>query len=254
MFGEGAILSKGLYRARIAESGKDLRAAQHLRWQAFWEARGLSRDGQVDADEFDHICQHMLIEDQRSGRLLATFRFMLLGDGDELERSYSAGHYDLSALRDFAGPMVEMGRFCTLPGLGDPNVLRIAWGAMTRYVDDRGVKLLFGCLAFDGADAEGHRDALALLAARYLGPGRWQPGIKASSVFRFSRELRDLRPDLRRAQAGLPPLLRTYLIMGGWVSDHAVIDDELNTLHVFTGLEIDAVPAARRKLLRAVAG
>jgi putative hemolysin len=48
----------------------------------------------------------------------------------------------------------------------------------------------------------------------------------------------------------MPPLLRTYLMMGGWVSDHAVIDRDLGTLHVFTGLEIAAVPAGRARLLR----
>jgi hypothetical protein len=40
--------------------------------------------------------------------------------------------------------------------------------------------------------------------------------------------------------------------MGGWVSDHAVIDKQMDTLHVFTGLEISAIPDARKKLLRAV--
>jgi L-ornithine Nalpha-acyltransferase len=50
----------------------------------------------------------------------------------------------------------------------------------------------------------------------------------------------------------MPPLLRTYLAMGGWVSDHAVVDRDLNTLHVFTGLEIRAIPPARARLLRDV--
>jgi hypothetical protein len=38
--------------------------------------------------------------------------------------------------------------------------------------------------------------------------------------------------------------------MGGWVSDHAVVDIDLDTLHVFTGLEIGRVPKARARLLR----
>jgi len=41
--------------------------------------------------------------------------------------------------------------------------------------------------------------------------------------------------------------------MGGWVSDHAVVDPEMGTLHVFTGVEIRAIPATRKRLLRAVA-
>jgi hypothetical protein len=50
----------------------------------------------------------------------------------------------------------------------------------------------------------------------------------------------------------MPPLLRTYLMMGGWVSDHAVIDKKMNTLHVFTGLEVSIIPEGRKQLLRAV--
>lgn len=53
--------------------------------------------------------------------------------------------------------------------------------------------------------------------------------------------------------AQIPPLLRSYLAMGGWVSDHAVIDRDLETLHVFTALEISAIPPGRARLLRALA-
>ena len=60
-------------------------------------------------------------------------------------------------------------------------------------------------------------------------------------------------PDPKRAAATMPPLLRSYLAMGAWVSDHAVIDRDLNTLHVFTGVEIAAIPPARARLLRALA-
>jgi hypothetical protein len=52
----------------------------------------------------------------------------------------------------------------------------------------------------------------------------------------------------------MPPLLRTYLLMGGWVSNHAVVDHQWNTMPVFTGVEIDAIPNTRKRLLRAVVG
>jgi L-ornithine Nalpha-acyltransferase len=59
--------------------------------------------------------------------------------------------------------------------------------------------------------------------------------------------------DPRLAAAQTPRLLRTYLMMGGWVSDHAVLDHDLDTLHVFTALDIAAIPPARARALRAVA-
>ena len=148
--------------------------------------------------------------------------------------------------------MVEMGRFCMAPEVHDPDILRVAWGAMNRYVDAHRVEMLFGCSSFAGTETAAYEDAFAMLKERHLAPSRWLPRVKAPNVFRFARRLRS-KPDAQRAMLTMPPLLRTYLMMGGWVSDHAVVDRDLNTLHVFTGLEIAAIPASRKRALRAVA-
>lgn len=242
-------MARGRYRARLAGTAADLAAAQRLRTLAF---RGPGAD-LLDADDFDLACTHMLVEEVATGRLVCCFRLLPLRSGAEIDRSYSAQFYELSALSEFEGPMVEMGRFCIHPEAHDPDILRVAWGAMTAWVDREGVEMLFGCSSFHGTEARDYYDAFALLRDRHLAPKRWLPRVKAPLVFRFASRLRR-KPDLRRAQARMPPLLRTYLLMGGWVSDHAVIDRDLGTLHVFTGLEIRAVPPARARLLRAVAG
>lgn len=251
-------LRRGRYAARIAECDDDLRRAQELRFLTFIANGGAGMDaGRLagrDADGFDSRCTHVLIEDQRSGVLVCCFRLLMMQSGGEIGGSYSAQHYNLAALEAFEGPMVEMGRFCIHPDWKDPDILRVAWGAMTAFVDAAGVEMLFGCSSFHGTEAETYLDAFALLKDAHLAPRRWLPRVKAPSVFRFAQRLRQRRPDARRAMQAMPPLLRTYLLMGGWVSDHAVVDRDLNTLHVFTGLEIRAIPPARARLLRAVAG
>ncbi|SIS51394.1 GNAT family N-acetyltransferase [Phaeovulum vinaykumarii] len=251
-------LLKGRYRARIAETPGDIRAAQRLRWLAFVAQRRDAPlppdDGpEIDADAFDAICRHVLIEDAR-GTLVACFRLLPLAGGREIGRSYSAQYYELGALADYPGRMVEMGRFCLRPGVHDPDILRVAWGAMTRFVDAEKVEMLFGCSSFMGTEPETYLDAFAMLRERHLAPKRWLPRVKAPHVFRFARKLRDRKPDAKRAMIHMPPLLRSYLLMGGWVSDHAVVDRQLDTLHVFTGLEIAAIPPARARALREVAG
>ena len=245
------MLTKGRYAARIAQTAGDLQAAQALRHLSF---KGDALDEPaLDRDPFDDICTHFLIEDCSTGGLVCCFRILPLGNGAEIDRSYSAQFYELSALTRFNGPMVEMGRFCVHPNLHDADILRVAWAAMTRYVDDNGVEMLFGCSSFKGTNAETYLDAFAMLKERYLAPRRWLPRVKAPSVFRFAQKLRLRTPDAKQAMLKMPPLLRTYLLMGGWVSDHAVVDRQMNTLHVFTGLEIGAIPPARKRLLRAVA-
>lgn len=248
------MLLRGKYKARLATSAEDLSAAQRLRYRAFIEGRGVNTDGArasgLDADDLDPICDHLLVEDRKTGALACCFRMLPLENGSEISRSYSARYYDLSSLADYPERMVEMGRFCIDPALRDPDILRVAWGAMTRYVDENKVGMLFGCSSFHGVEADGYMDAFALLKERHLAPKRWLPRVKAPRVFNFASKLRLRRPDMKRATAKMPPLLRTYLMMGGWVSDHAVIDHDLNTLHVFTGVEVNRVPPARARLLR----
>ena len=239
------------YHAREAASPADLEAVLALRALCF---RGAV--GHDDSDAFDALCTHIMIEDRQraaagQSALVCCFRILPLSDGHDIARSYAAQFYDLSALSAFRGPMIELGRFCIHPDAQDPDILRVAWADLTRRVDREGVEMLFGCSSFNGTEATAHADAFALLSARHIAPQRWRPRIKAPNTLCLGS---GHRPDRRRAMAAMPPLLRTYLKMGGWVSDHAVVDRDLDTLHVFTGLEIAAIPAARKRLLRAAVG
>lgn len=233
------------YRSRPAQTASDVAACVALRTTLFRGRTGLS-----DRDEFDDICAHMMIEETGAGRLVACFRYMILESDAALQQSYSARHYELPAMADIGGPMIEMGRFCIDPALRDPDVLRVAWGAMAGVVAAHGARLLFGCSSFQGTDARRHYDAFAMLRDGHIAPPRWRPRIKAPRVFEFARKL-GRRSDPKAAMRAMPPLLRTYLAMGGWVSDHAVIDRDLDTMHVFTGVEIAAIPAARRRSILA---
>ncbi len=239
-------LTRGRYVASEARGPADLSAAQALRAMCF------GTQAPQDSDAFDAHCTHILVRQVTDNALVACFRMMPL-TGNSIARSYSAQYYELSALQGFEGKMVEMGRFCIHPEWRDADILRVTWGAMTAYVDRHDVKLLFGCSSFAGTETAEYLDAFAMLKARHLAPKRWLPRVKAPHVFRFAARLRR-KPDAKKAMLRMPPLLKTYLMMGGWVSDHAVVDQQMNTLHVFTGLEIGAIPPARKRLLRAVAG
>lgn len=239
---------KGRYRVRFSTTPIDIIAAQALRYRTFRGGEGL------DKDEFDDICQHVLVEEVETDRLVCTFRMLTMQNGADIGRSYSAQFYELSNLHNIEGMVVEMGRFCIDPTYNDPDILRIAWAAMTNYVDDNDVELLFGCSSFSGTEADEYADSFALLKERHIAPKRFLPKIKAPKVFQFAKKLKLFKPNLKAAQKRMPPLLRTYLLMGGWVSDHAVVDNDLNTLHVFTGLEIRGIPDNRKRLLRATAG
>ncbi|MDG1279740.1 MAG: GNAT family N-acyltransferase [Pseudorhodobacter sp.] len=247
-------LRKGRYEARTAAQSAEVEAAQALRHLCFFPGQGPGRD----ADDLDGRYDHMLICDHGSGELVACYRFLVLPSVARITESYSAQFYDLSALAGrksagLEGPVVEMGRFCRHPDWQDADILRLAWAAMTRIVDLAGAGLLFGCSSFAGTDPARFRDSLAVLAERHLAPPDLAPKATAPDHYAFARLLRDHVPDRAKGMQQMPPLLRSYLMMGGWVSEQAVIDRQMGTHHVFTGLQIAAIPAGRSRLLRALA-
>lgn len=229
-------LSAGRLIARIASSPEDITRAQGLRHLCFHGVPGL------DADAFDPICQHVLLETE--GQLLGCYRLLVLDSGAGLPRSYSAQRYDLSRMFTYAAPMLELGRFCLAPGRPDPDLMRLAWAMLARQVDASGAGMLFGCTSFPGCDPQRHAGGLALLA-RHPAPSHLAPGRLAPEVVALAGHAGD--------HTQLPALLRSYLALGGWVSDHAVIDRAMDTLHVFTAVEIAAIPPVRARALRHLA-
>ena len=234
----------GRYRARYASSQIDVLAAQSLRYQCF----NLSNKDELDVDEFDALCQHVLIENLETEKLICCYRILKFDTGKNISRSYSSQFYDLKVIENFTEPMIEVGRFCIDPEENDPSVVLTAWAALAQIVVHNQTELLFGCSSFEGIEKEKYFDSFALLRDRYMAPDHWRPKIKAAQVFCYSKDL-IYKVDKKKALLNMPPLLKTYLSMGAWVSDHAVVDLNMKTLHLFTGMEISKIPKSRKKFL-----
>lgn len=216
--------------------GSDSGPALALRGQVF-------RKGADDRDAFDDQALHLTVADGEGVFACARVR---LGD---VGSSYSAQYYDLTGLSALAGAKLELGRFCMSPGRQDPDALRLIWALLTRLVDRLEASVIYGCASFRGTAPAPYAAALAELGQRHLAPMPWRPGRKSQEAL----ELQGFSPDPLNALRQMPPLLRSYLTIGGKVSDHAVIDRDLGTIHVFCGLEISKVPPARAAALRRLA-
>lgn len=243
------LLERGRYAARVAETPEETAAVLALRARAF-------RAGADDADAQDADCLHLMVGPRDGGAPVAACRIRILGSGAEFGLSYAARYYRVAGIGGVTRPMAEIGRFCVASGVEDPDVIRLLWAALTLRLggsgqDGAGVAWLFGCTSFPGADPARHHAALSLLGARHALPERWR--VEAATG--MAVPLGTLPPgDEDAARAGLPPLLRSYLAMGARVGAEAVIDRDLDTIHVFTLLEVAAIPPARLAALRALVG
>ena len=244
----GEIVRVGRYCARFALSKDDLLAAQELRYRCF----NLSNDKGLDVDEFDSICRHVLVENLENGKLICCYRIMSFPDGKDITRSYSSRFYDLGSIENFPKPMIEVGRFCIDPVTTDHEVVLAAWAALTQLVDENGIEFLFGCSSFEGIDKEKYLHCFAFLREKHIAPEHWLPKVKAAQVISYS-EANCCKVNKKKALLNMPPLLKSYLSMGAWVSDHAVVDYSMKTLHLFTGVEVSKIPSRRKQFLRNLA-
>lgn len=234
---DAVTLTLGPYQARISQSCDVMTLALALRHNAF-VPQELS-----DQDAFDHLSQHGIVIDTRTNTTCVAFRVRVLHDGIDLNATYTGRAYGLTPLHTVKGPFIELGRVCQSDAQPDPMALRVAWAALTALVDQHDATMLVGCTSFPGADVTLHSAALARLRRTHLGPAQLRPTRKSTDAF-------DLPASGTKGR--LPHLLEIYLGMGGWVSDHAVIDRTLDTIHIFTGLCIADIPERRKARLRAL--
>ena len=167
-------LRKGSYHARLAASPAEILACQKLRHLAFFGVVG------VDADGFDPTWSHLMVTD-RAGDLVCTFRFRVTPSAGVLS-GYAATFYGLNRIAALGGAVLEMGRLCCGPDRHDPQILRLAWGALTQIVDQHEAHLVLGCANFPGTDPSPSRDAFRQLAARHVAPARVLPDVNAQDV------------------------------------------------------------------------
>ncbi len=235
------------YRICLAATDAQVAQAGRLRAICFMPERAAQDAHLRDTDPFDASCQHLLVHRSGADTPCAAMRFWQHPTGRDLQSGYSGQFYGLSSLDQITAPVIELGRLCVAPNAQDPGILRAILAWLAGMVQDCGAALLCGCASFKGTDPAPFQDSLAYLAQHHLAPAALSPAAIAPHIL----SLPDTPFDPRRAMAQMPPLLRAYLGLGGWVSDHAVIDHDLNTMHVFTGVEIARIPPARKRSLLA---
>ncbi len=247
-FGELRSLSLG---ARIASTAAEVDAAQALRYNVFYEELGARPDAATaasrrDRDAFDDVADHLLVVDHTLGEgpesIVATYRLIRREAANRVGRFYSADEYDVTLLDHFPGRVLELGRSCVHRGYRGRAAMQLLWRAIAAYVFLHRIDLMFGCASFPGTDPDAVKAELTYLYYNHLAPLdvrlHAQPG-------RFV-DMRRMDPcllDKRRVLIELPPLIKGYLRLGGFVGDGAVIDPQFNTTDVAVIVKTDLVTA-----------
>jgi putative hemolysin len=99
---------------------------------------------------------------------------------------------------------------------------------------------MFGCGSMHGTDPDELAPQLSYLYHNHLAPEALRPIALASRYVDMNRLAADAF-NAKRALASLPPLIKGYLRLGGFVGDGAVVDYEFNTTDVCVVVKTDLV-------------
>jgi putative hemolysin len=242
-------LRAGNLGLRLAESPAEVAAAQALRYRVFYEEMGARADpataaSRLDADEFDTVADHLLVLDHDLGHgpeaVVGTYRLIRRDGARRLGRFYSEGEYDVRLLLDFPGEVMELGRSCVAGPYRTRGTLQLLWRGIAAYVFRNRIALMFGCASLPGTDLDALAPLLSYLHANHLAPPALRPRALAARHVPMDRRM--LTPaEAKAALTALPPLIKGYLRLGGFVGDGAVIDDQFNTTDVCIVVKTDLV-------------
>jgi putative hemolysin len=232
-------LAQGSFLLHITRNPEHIRNAQQLRYRIFFEEMSgksspSSSSTKLDVDEYDSLCDHMIVYDQRESpaKAIGTYRFLRSEFVSKIGKFYTETEFDLSnLLANYRGRVVEVGRSCIDSNYRKGAVIKLLWSAIALYLEKYNLDLMFGCASFPGDNPQVHAASLSYLHHYHLIAPEITPvplpHVQASFALLPKENINE-----KRAFASLPPLIKGYLRLGGKVGEGAVIDHNVNTTDV----------------------
>jgi putative hemolysin len=242
-------LRAGNLGVRIAAAADEVDAVQALRYRVFYTEMGAKADvitgrDKRDRDAYDAVADHLLVVDHAIGPgpegVVGTYRLIRRDAAAKIGQFYSADEYDVGKIERAPGGLLELGRSCVDAEYRNRAVMQLLWGGIAAYVFHYKIDLMFGCASLPGIDPDALAAELAYLYYYHLAPSELRPRALPHRYIEMRRLDRE-EIDPKRALAALPPLIKGYLRLGGFVGDGAVIDAQFNTTDVAVVVKTDLV-------------
>src|SRR5215472_987976 len=242
-------IRSGTLGVRLAENPGEVAASQALRYRVFYEEMGAEPTPEMararrDFDRFDDVADHLLVIDHKRGMgpqsVIGTYRLIRRSAAARVGRFYSAEEYDISAIVAYPGEILELGRSCVDAAARNRPTMQLLWRGIATYVFFHQIDLMFGCASLPGTEPGPLAAPLSYLYYHHLAPPALRPRALAARYVDM-RRLPAGEIDHAKALAELPPLIKGYLRLGGFVGDGAVIDHQFNTTDVSIVVKTDLI-------------
>jgi len=224
---------RNTYRVSLARTEEDVLEAQRLRYKVFVEELGAHVPTRIpghDIDHYDRFCDHLIVRDTVSERIVGTYRILSPSAARRVGNYYSENEFHINRLHHLRERMVEVGRSCIHPDHRSGAVITLLWAGLADYMTSNRYDYLIGCASIGMADG-GHNAANLYLqmAPAHMAPVEYH--VFPQNGLPFERLAND-QPAL------IPPLIKGYLRVGAWICGEPAWDPDFNTADLLLLLPI----------------
>lgn len=230
------------YATRLARDASEVRAAQGLRFAVFNlelnEGLAESITTRLDADPFDEVCDHLLVEHLPTGEVVGTYRLQTGLTAAGHLGYYSEQEFDFRPLEPLRSQLIELGRACVHHQHRNLVVLGLLWKGIADYARERGGRYLCGCSSLTSQDPATGASAYADLCRKHLVESPW----RTRPLPAFACPLDQLAEE----PVKIPKLLRAYLSIGAKICGPPALDRQFKTIDFLTLVDLPAMPGLVR--------
>ena len=231
------------YASRLARTTGEIQAAQALRFQVFNlelnEGLNRSYDTGLDADPFDAVCDHLIVEHVASQQVVGTYRMQTGLRAAKNLGYYCAQEFGFQVFEPWRDRIVELGRACVHRQHRNLLVLGLLWKGIADYASERGGRYLIGCSSLTSQDPAAGASAYSELCRNHLAEPQWRTNPLPSHEIPLEA--------VTEEPVAIPKLLRAYLTIGGKICGPPALDTQFKTIDFLTLLDIEALPKATRE-------
>lgn len=234
-----------MYRLETAATMNDLLEVFELRHQIFLEETGAASEDSdgFDLDEFDSVCDHIIIRCKESNKIVGTYRVISSVYSDSF---YSQGEFNLDEFLNTAGHKLELGRACIHHGHRNGAVIDLLWRGIAEYIQLTGSRFLFGCSSLKVTDP-----AQAAGIMNYLKEqGHSDDSYAIAPIGKFDMDLESVYPATMEdatVKGLIPPLLRSYFTAGSKVFGEPALDRDFKCIDFLTILDMNNLNSGYRR-------
>jgi putative hemolysin len=231
------------YACRLAQTPAEIQAAQALRFQVFNveldEGLAQSHITGLDADPFDAVCDHLIVEHIASRQIVGTYRLQTGASAAKNLGYYCEQEFYFAVFEPLRNEIVELGRACVHQQHRNLFVLGLLWKGIAEYAIRHGCRYLMGCSSLTSQEPAAGASAYTEICRNHLAGPEWRTEPLPTHECPLDAVTED--------PVSIPKLLRAYLTVGAKICGPPALDRQFKTIDFLTLLDIEALPPATRE-------